>query len=169
MKLALAILSILACGSLAAAEEQFTIIGTVNKLAHKQISVKTPRGLFLIATDTDDNSRTPLKVGDEISVRCKPDAAGKPVAVKIWANIVTFSAIVRYVDGDDIEVLTIPNADYPKEEHRVVHLQADTAFGTSRKDLTVGQRVRIVGLDVGDGAVDAARIAIYNTDMPATR
>jgi len=32
----------------------------------------------------------------------------------------------------------------------------DESFGTSRKDLSVGQDVRIVGLDVGNRAVDAS-------------
>jgi len=107
-----------------------------------------------------------VTLGDEISVHCR-NPAGKPIAAKIWANVVTFSATVKYINGDEIEVVTIPNADYAKEEHRIVHLHAHTAFGTSRKDLSVGRDVRIVGLDIGNGEVDAARIALYNTDVPA--
>ena len=91
------------------------------------------------------------------------------VSLEAQEAVVTFSATVRYVNDDEIEVLTIPTADYPREEHRIVRIHADTAFGTSRKDLSVGQRVRVVGLDVGDGAVDAARIALYNTYVPADR
>jgi hypothetical protein len=175
MKLILSILVILAFGSLAAAEES-TIIGTVLKLTEKSISVKTPRGLFLIPadnrTETVKDKTYPglslLKVGDEVSVHCR-NPGGKPIAAKIWANIITFSATVRHVGDDDIEVLTIPNADYPKEEHKLVRLHPDTAFGTSRKDLSVGQDIRIVGLDVGNGAVDASRVAIYNMDVPLNK
>src|SRR6266566_8086710 len=176
MKLVLLILSTLAFGSVAAAEEQFTIIGTVYKVTHNQISVKTPRGFFLIPADDQTEvvkektyrDLSPLKIGDEVSVHCK-NPIGKPIAAKIWATVVTFSATVRYVNDDEIEVLTIPTADYPREEHRIVRIHADTAFGTSRKDLSVEQRVQVVGLDVGDGAVDAARIALYNTYVPADR
>jgi len=109
-----------------------------------------------------------LKVGDEVSVHCH-NPTGKPVAVKVFANVITFSATVRHVADDEIEVLTIPSADYAREEHRIVRLYPDTAFGTSRNDLTVGQNVRIVGLDVGDGVVDASRIAIYNMDIPVNK
>ena len=174
MKLAFLILSTLAFGSVAAAEDQVIIVGTISKLAHNQISVRVPSGFFVIPADDRTEvvkektyrDLSPLRVGDEISVHCR-NPAGKPIAAKIWANVVTFSATVKYINGDEIEVVTIPNADYAKEEHRIVHLHAHTAFGTSRKDLSVGRDVRIVGLDVGDGAVDAARVALYNTDVPA--
>ena len=176
MKLVLLILSTLAFGSVDGAEEQFIIVGTISKLARNQISVKTTTGFFVIPADDmtevvkEKNYRdlSLLRVGDEISVHCR-NPAGKPIAAKIWATVVTFSATVRYVNDDEIEVLTIPTADYPREEHRIVRIHADTAFGTSRKDLSVGQRVQVVGLDVGDGAVDAARIALYNTYVPADR
>jgi hypothetical protein len=174
MKPILLILAILTFGS--AAAEESTIIGTVLKVTGNSISVKTPRGGFLIPADDKTEvvkektyqDLSPLKVGDEVSVHCR-NPTGKPVAMKIFANVITFSATVRYVNGDDIEVLTIPNADYPKEEHRLVHIHADTAFGTSRRDLAVGQDVRIVGLDVGNGAVDASRVALYNTDVPLNK
>lgn len=175
MKRVLLIVAIFAFGSAAAAEES-TIIGTVLKVTGNSIGVKTPRGFFLIPVD--DNTQvvkdktyqdlSPLKVGDEVSVHCR-NPIGKPIAMKIWATVIAFSATVRYVSGDDIEVLTIPNADYPREEHKILRLYADTAFGTSRKDLSVGQDVRIVGLDVGDGAVDASRVALYNTDVPLNK
>jgi hypothetical protein len=168
-------LAILTLQSVAAAEES-TIIGTVLKLTEKSISVKTPRGFFLIPaddrTETVKDKTYPglssLKVGDEVSVHCR-NPTGKPVAVKVFANVITFSAMVRHVADDEIEVLTIPNADYAKEEHKIVRLYTDTAFGTSRKDLTVGQDVRIVGLDVGNGAVDGSRVAIYNMDVPVNK
>ncbi len=175
MKLLLSVLAILTLQSVATAEE-LTIIGTVLKLTEKSISVKTPRGGFLIPvddrTETVKDKTYPglssLKVGDEISVHCR-DATGKPIALKVFANVITFSATVRHVGDDEIEVLTIPNADYSREEHRIVRLYPDTAFGTSRKDLSVGQDVRIVGLEVGNGAVDASRIAIYNMDVPVNK
>jgi hypothetical protein len=174
MKRFLLILPILGLGS--AAAEESTIIGTVLKVTGNSISVKTPRGGFLIPADDKTEvvkektyqDLSPLRIGDEVSVHCR-NPTGKPVAMKIFANVITFSATVRYVNGDDIEVLTIPNADYPKEEHRLVHIQADTAFGTSRKDLSVGQDVRIVGLDVGNGAVDASRVTLYNMDVPLNK
>jgi Domain of unknown function (DUF5666) len=167
-------LLILTFGSLAVFGQQSTVIGTIDRLAGGELLMKTPRGAFTIHA----NERTevlkgqtyhglsPLKAGDEISVRCEPDRNGKLMAVKIWASVVTFAATIQYVNGDDIEVVTNPNSDSHREEHRIVHLYPDTAFGASRKGVVVGQEVRVVGLDVGNGAVDAARIALYNTDAP---
>ena len=176
MKLVLLILSILPFPSVGAADEESAIIGTVSKITGNSISVKTPGGSFVITAD--DHTETvkdkiyhdlsPLKIGDEVSVRCHYPT-GKPVAVKIFANVLTFSATVKYVNGDDIEVVTIPNADYHREEHRIVHFYPDTAFGTNRQDITEGRNLQIVGLDVGNGAIDASRVALYNTDVPADR
>jgi hypothetical protein len=101
MKLVLFSLAILAFEFAAAAEES-TIIGTVLKVTGNSISVKTPRGGFLIPADDATEvvkektyqDLSPLKVGDEVSVHCR-NPTGKPVAVKIFANIITFSATVR--------------------------------------------------------------------------
>src|SRR6266568_2728918 len=139
MKLVLSVLAILVFGSAVAAEES-TIVGTVSKITGNSITVKTPRGVFVIPADDKTEvvkdktyqDLSPLKIGDEVSVHCR-NPIRNSIAMKIFASVTTFSATVRYVDNDDIQVLTIPNADYPREEHRLVHLHADTAFGTSRK------------------------------------
>ena len=172
MKVVLLLLSIIS-----AFGQPSTVIGTVNRIAGGEIAIKTPRGSLTIyaakrtevVKDKTYHGFSPLEIGDEISARCEPNVSGKLVAVKVWANVLTFSGTVKHVNGDEIEVVTIPNADYPREEHRIVHLHADTAFGTNRNDVAVGQHVRIVGLDVGKGAVDASRVALYNTDIPADR
>ena len=170
-------LLIVALGSLAAFGQQSTVIGSIDKMTGSDITVKTPRGSITIyagdrtevVKDKTYRDFSQLKVSDEISARCEPASSGNLVAIKVWATVVTFSATVRYVNDDEIEVLTIPKSDYGREERRIVRIHAATAFGTSRKDLSVGQRVRVVGLDVGDGAVDAARVALYNTYVPADR
>jgi len=174
MKSALLILTL---GSVSALGQQSTVIGSIERMTGSEITVKTLRGSSTIHADgrtetvKDKTYRdlSPLRSGDEISVRCQPDGSGKLQAVKIWARVVAFSATVRYVNDDEIEVVTIPDSDYGREEHRIVHLYPDTVFGTSRNDLSVGQRVRIVGLDVGNGVVDGSRVALYNTDVPADR
>jgi hypothetical protein len=174
MKLALLTLTL---GSLAAFGQPSTVIGNIDKITGSDITVKTPRGSFTIhagdRTETvkDKTYRgfAPLKLGDEISARCEGNGPGKLRTVKVWANVVTFSATVRHVNGDAIEVVTIPNANYGREEHRIVHLHRDTAFSTRKWDLSEGQEIQVVGLDVENGTVDAARITIYNTDLPVTK
>src|SRR5437868_4832975 len=131
MKLALLLLTL---GSLfAAVEEQFTFIGTVDKLGRNEISIKTPRGSFKIYADgktelVKDKSYhdlSPIKIGDEISVRCQPDASGKLIATRIWANAVSFAGTVKDVRGEEIEVITTTG-----EERKIVRLYPDTVFGT---------------------------------------
>lgn len=162
MKLALLVLSL---GFLSAAvEEQFTIIGTVDKIARNQISVKTARGSFPVSIDEKTEVVSPLKPGEEISVRCQPDASGKLLAVKVFTTVVNVSGTVKDVRGEEIEVVTTSG-----DERKIVRLYPDTVFGTNRSDVTAGKQVRIVGLDVGNGSVDAARVALFNTDVPVDR
>ena len=170
-------LLILALGSFAAFGQQPTVIGTIDKFVGNEIQMKTPSKVVMLVSDDRTivskgktyQGSLPLKPGDEISARCEPNGAGELAAVKIWASVVTLSATVKYIDGDDIEVMTSSNSDSHREERKIVHLHPDTAFGTNRKDITVGQYVRIVGLDVENGTIDAARVTIYNTDTPAKR
>jgi hypothetical protein len=170
-------LLILALGSLAAFAQQSTVIGTIDKFVGNEIQVKTPSKVVtlligdgtVVSKGKTYQGSSPLKAGDEISARCERNGTGKLAAVRIWASVVTFSATVKYIDGDDIEVMTSSTSDSHREERKIVHLHPDTAFGTNRKDITVGQYVRVVGLDVENGAIDAARVTIYNTDTPAKR
>jgi hypothetical protein len=174
VKLVLLVLLSLTSGCFAADDEQFTVIGTIDKLLRNQISVKTPRGAFPIGADEKTeimkdkpyHDLSALKVGEEIAVQCKPDAAGKLVAVKFWANVVNFAATVKEVRDQQIEVET---SSKDGQEHKIVRFYPDTAFGTNRSDLAAGQQLRVVGLDVGNGIVDASRIALYNTDVPADK
>jgi hypothetical protein len=170
MKLALLILTL---GSLVAAvEEQFTFIGAIDKLGRNEIIIKTPRGPFKIyadnktevAKDKAYSDFSPLKAGDEISVRCRPDGSGKLVALKVFAKAVNFPGTVKDVRGEEIEVVTGTG-----DEHKIVRLYPDTVFGTNRSDLTPAKQIRVVGLDIGDGKVDASRVALYNTDVPVQR
>jgi hypothetical protein len=122
MKSVLLILSIISLGPWAAVGQPSTVIGTIDRIIGSDITVKTPRGSVTI--NSDDRTETvkdktyrgfsPLRVGDEISVRCEATGPGKLRAAKIWANVVTFSATVRHVGDDEIEILTIPNADYAR-------------------------------------------------------
>jgi hypothetical protein len=174
MKSLLLILSIISSGSFSAFAQHSTVIGSIDRINASDITVKTPRGSFTISagdrTETvkDKTYRgfASLKLGDEISARCEANGPGKLRAVKVWAKVVTFSATIKYINGDDIEVVTIPTSGSGREEHRIVHLHRDTAFSTRRNDLPEGQDVQVVGLEVENGTVDAARITIYNTDLP---
>ncbi len=78
MKSALLILTL---GSVSALGQQSTVIGSIDRITGSEITVKTLRGSFAIHADgrtetvKDKTYRdlSPLKAGDEISVRCQPD------------------------------------------------------------------------------------------------
>ena len=176
MKLASLVLSALTLVWPAQSQEQFTFIGTIDKVARTEISLKTPRGSFKIYADDMTelikdkiyHDFSPVQTGDEINVQCQPGPSGKLTAVKVWANVVSFPATVKEIRGEEIEVaVTSDDAGGGGDERKTVRFYPDTVFGANRADLSVGQRVRIVGLDVGNGVVDAARIALYNTDIPS--
>jgi hypothetical protein len=168
---------ILTLASSTAFGQQSTVIGTINRLPGSEITIKTPRSSVTIyasyrtevAKDKIYRDLSPLKVGDEISAHCELNSSGRLVAIKIWATVVEFAATVKYVDQDNVEVVTNPKSESAREEHKIIHLYPDTAFSTNRKDLTIGQDIRVVGLDVGNGAIDAARVALYNTDLQVTK
>ena len=166
-----------ALGPLAGFAQQCHVIGTIDRITPSEIRVIASRGSFILSSN--DRTETVkdkiyrglnvLRAGDEISAECEAGSSGKLVAIKIWAKVVAFSATVKHITGDTVEVLTIANAEYPRHEHWTVRLHRDTAFGTRRSDIAEGQDIRVVGLDVGGGAVDAARITIYNTDLGVTK
>jgi Domain of unknown function (DUF5666) len=170
-------LLVLTLGSVAVFAEERHVIGAIEKLTRGEMIVKMPRASLTIYADDRTEAikgqtyrgLSPLKVGDEISVHCELNGSGKLVAVRIWASVVSFSATVKYVNRDDIEVIARFNSDSPREERKIVRLYPDTAFSAPRKDLKEGRDLWIVGLDVGNGTVDAVRVALYNTDMPATK
>jgi hypothetical protein len=164
-------IALLAAGVLnSATEEQFTFLGMVEKVTRNEITVKTPRGSFQIGAgdgtaiekDRTYGDYSALKIGDEISARCRPDASGKLIAVKVWAKPVDFIGAVRSIQGDEA-IVDIKSA----AESRTVRLYPDTVFGTSRRDVVPGKQVRINGVETGPGAADATRVAVYNTGVPA--
>jgi hypothetical protein len=100
--------------------------------------------------------------GDEVRVSYRGKPPGKLVAARISA-MVTFSGLLKNSTATSLDVLVNPATN----ETRLVRLSADTVFGIGKREL--GQKLKVVGWDLGDGAVDALRIAIYNTDVPARR
>ncbi|HTM50539.1 MAG TPA: DUF5666 domain-containing protein [Bryobacteraceae bacterium] len=151
--------------ALAAHGEQYSILGTVDHFAGNEIRIRNPKRTVTVLIDHRTVGASGLKHGGEVSVRADLDGSGKLVARRVWTKVVTFSATVRGGEQDDIEVLTSP----PREEHRMVHLLPETALSTNRSDLSPGQYIRVTGIEVENGSVDAARITIYNTDLPARR
>ena len=178
MKLRLAVVTLLTLTAFAQQLTPTAVFGTIERISGNQIQVKAGTHSITFHADRDTqiwkgktyNDLSALKVGDQISVRGIKDASGKLVASNIWAQMVTFSAVIKKVDRANSEVLTSPKADLRSAnwaESKVVHYFPNTAFSTSEMGLSVGQEILVVGLDLRNGNVDATRITIYNTDLPA--
>ena len=96
-----------------------------------------------------------------MALRYHQDDAGKLMLEKVWADVAEVSGVVSKVSGDCFDVR--PNREGASRPACFSH---DTEFSTSAKDLTAGQEVRVVGVDLKNGKIQAARVTIYNTDMP---
>jgi len=112
---------------------------------------------------------SPLRPGDIIGVRLHKDAAGEYVADEIWANIVSIHAVVSRVVGDRSEVVLNPQAKKP-ETRTVVWTRDGTEFENSLpEDIRPGRSLFVIGLDLGDGVIQASRIVVYEGNRPVRR
>jgi hypothetical protein len=158
--------------ALAAAGQQAApapLLCTVETVVGSRLQVKTAAGPLTLYADSRtevwkgsvSHDLRPLSSGVQVAPRYHEDAAGKLVLDKVWADVAEFSGVVAKVSGDCFDVR--PNREGAS---RPACFSRDTAFSTSAKDLTAGQEVRVIGLDLKNGKIQAARITIYNTDLP---
>ena len=164
-------LTLAALGAFGQQPKPIVLIGVIENVADNEIHMRAgARSITLYADkgtqiqiETTYTNLSPLKAGNEISVRCRQDASGKLIANEIWAKSVTFRATINKLSPTSLVVS--PNSKI--DGTRVVFYYPDTVFGAAARGLKVGQEVQVTGLDLGNGNVDATRIAIYNTDLPA--
>jgi hypothetical protein len=157
------ILPLLSLAAFAQQPSPRTLIGTVEKVFGREIQLQSgQKSITLYADDRTTVSRdavyrdlSPLNSGDEISVRYAADSSGKRIALGIWAKVTTFRGVVKQVTPGRLLV-----------GMRVVRTYPETAFSPGSRSPAAGQELEITGLDLGNGEVDAVRIAIFNTDVP---
>jgi len=155
------------------------VIGTVKAISGNSISVSSGAQLLTFSADAETeiwkgktfHDLSPVQVGDDLWARCHRDPSGKLVAESVWLNIVNFFGVITRVDGGDrFEMLTNPNADpqsaYVKKK-MIVQVDSATLFNDSAKeDLKTGREVQMVGLDLKDGMIRAARLTVYEGKRP---
>ncbi|MCE5308707.1 MAG: DUF5666 domain-containing protein [Acidobacteriales bacterium] len=152
-----------------------TVAGKVQKIDKDQFQVKSSEGLITLNTDektTVTNLRkskglSPLAVGDEVRVNYYGEGAFTAVNIAVR---VTVSGVITEAASNHVTVLP-DSTDTTPADRKVgvfVFLNPTTRYGTSRKQLTVGRRVHVVGY-AGEGVIDADKVAIYETDMPLRR
>ena len=157
------ILPLLLLAAFAQQPSPLALIGTIEKVFGREIQIQSgEKSITLYADDRTMVSRdavyhnlSPLRSGDEVSVRYAGDSSGKLLALGIWAKLTTFRGVVKQVTPGRLLVGA-----------RVVHTYPETVFGPGSRGIATGQELQVTGLDLGSGEVDAVRIAIFNTDLP---
>ncbi len=177
MPLRLVILGLLYLAACTPEPASARLIGTIEKLAGSELQIGLGTKAVTLYADRKTeihkgrtyHTLSSLRVGDEVSVSFRRDDSGRLIAIAIWANLVTFRAVIHSVTPTCFDILTHHDAD-PESAYRKgysrVFVYPETKFSTSERDLIEGRDVHVVGLDVGGGNIDALRVAIYNTDVP---
>jgi hypothetical protein len=146
-----------------------TLTGTIEKIGKNQLQIRNQDGLVTVQTDEKTTVRktktfhdlSPLAAGDEVRVTYYGE--GTFTAVNISVRV-TLSGVIT--ESNPSHIMVVP-ASTDQKGGTFVFLHPDTKFGTDRKYLTIGRRVHVVGWDVSDQVVDADRVAIYESDLPA--
>lgn len=155
-----------------------SVVGTVKGISGKAILVDGGTQAKTVVSDERTefwkgkifHDLSPVKIGDDLTARCRADASGRLVAEVIWLNIVNFFGVITQVDGGGFEMLTNRNADpqsaYVKKKLKVT-VDADTLFEASAmEDLKLGRGVQMVGLDLKNGTIMASRLTVYEGNRP---
>lgn len=170
MTLHLAVFALVSLSAFAQSPTLDAVTGTIHSIAGNEIRIKAGTRMVTLYADSETevckgkvyHDLSHLIAGDEIRASYRGKAPGKLVAARISA-MVTFSGVLKNSSATGLEVLVNPATN----EIRLVQLSADTVIGVGKTQLTVGRELKIAGWDLGNGAVHARRIAVYNTDLPA--
>ena len=180
MGVRLAIVTLVALAAFTQQARRTAVVGTIASISGDQIVVKAGTESVMFQSDRDTRvwkGKTPgelsaLRTGDEVSVHSISNASGTRLARDVWAQTVSFPAVITKMDPANSEILTRLKTGVGSakpSEYKIVRHFANTVFSTSRIRLEVGQEILVVGFDLRDGSVDAFRIATYNTDLPLNR
>lgn len=173
------LIAVLASFAVLAQSQTASVVGTVQKVSGNMVYINTREGLLALSTDAQTevwkgkefHDLSPVAPGDHIAARYRADASGgNPVVEAMWLNITSLYAVITRVTGTTFEVLTNPNADPQssyKMENKTVEVDANTTFVTSaQEDLKPGRNVQIVGLEIGNGEIQATRVTVYDGKTP---
>ena len=145
------------------------LVGRIERLGGNAILIDNGRRPLTVYVD--DKTETiqgkavrnllPLAVGDEVRVEFRLETSGRMIAITIYTSV-TLSGVVTETGPDSFKILAGPKG----ADVRTILLDRNTVFGVNRKYVTANCDVQVVGWDLGDGSILAARVAIYGTDVP---
>ena len=112
-----------------------------------------------------------IQLGDDLAMRGEIDADGTFVPSEIWVNITALDGVIRKIDGPVVKVDVVRNDSV--RQTKLVRVSKKTMSDTDapfeRKQLKVGRVMRVIGLALNDGSVQASRITVYLDGKPLRR
>jgi hypothetical protein len=109
-----------------------------------------------------------IRLGNDLVMRGERDSDGTFVPSEIWVNITALDGIVKRIEGSAFTVEVVRNDSVPQV--RTVKVTSKTVSGGEapfkREQLQVGRLVRVIGLALEDGTVQASRITVYVKGRP---
>ncbi len=159
-------------GNLSAQSPEGTVVATDRNI----IYVKTSFGPVTVRVESatriwkgDDGVDVgSIDVGDEVSMRGITDVDGNFVPSEVWVNISSLDGVITSVHGDAVDVRVIRNDD--ANETKRIRLTPKTLSAQNRplrrQDLQPGRVVRVIGLALKDGMIQASRFIVYVNGRP---
>jgi len=109
-----------------------------------------------------------IRPQDEVAMRGVTDFSGAFIASEIWVNIVSLDGVIGAVNGDTVDIQVVRNDSISEVKHiRLTNkrLSSQTAL-LKKENIQVGRRVRVIGLALEDGTIQASRFVVYVNRRP---
>lgn len=164
-------IAVLALGSglvVAAQLTPFAVVGRIEEASSREIRIRAGAELLTFQVGSEAKvDLANLRSGSEVSIHGMKDASGRLTARSISSRSITVKGIVKAVDHatSTIEVAT-SSGPTTRPGSRKIRYYPNTVFSVDSSLLAVGQEISTVGF-AQNGAIDATRVAIYGTDLPA--
>lgn len=163
---------------LAAVTQGQVVIGTVKSATASTVHIKSSAGDYTLFRDSATkiwrgrfySDFSALHPGDEVDVRCRREPDGRLVVVELYANIDHLTGLITRIDPSGFRIDqnfdADPHSGYRRGPRDITY-NSETAFeNCAPEDLRVGRTVDIIGLKLGQVAVRATRVTIYEGKRP---
>jgi len=109
-----------------------------------------------------------IKPGDDLAMRGSMDSDGTFVPSEIWVNITALDGVIKKLDAPNVEIDVVRNDSI--QQTKTVRITGKTLSvkdsPLKREQLQVGRHVRVIGLALEDGTIQASRITVYVGGRP---
>ena len=109
-----------------------------------------------------------IRPGDDLALRGVMDTDGTFVPSEVWVNITALDGMITKLDGSTATIDLVRNDSV--RQKKVVKITDKTLTdrdGPFKKEyLQVGRVVRVIGLALEDGTIQATRVTVYVNGKP---